>query len=37
MTDLALAAATHDKAMAREYLALLDPTADKFTFQFFSF
>jgi hypothetical protein len=31
-----LATPQHDKAMAAEFLAVLDPTTTKFTFQFFS-
>jgi hypothetical protein len=36
MTNLALTTPVHDKDMARNFLAGLDPRAHKFTFQFFS-
>ena len=36
MSDLSLATLAHDKNMARDFLAGLDPKASKFTFQFFS-
>jgi hypothetical protein len=36
MTDLTLTTPVHDKDMARDFLACLDPSAGKFTFQFFN-
>src|SRR5262245_14049531 len=36
MTNLTLTTPVHDKDMARDFLAGLDPGADRFTFQFFS-
>jgi Protein of unknown function (DUF3987) len=36
MTDLVPTTLVHDKDMAREFLAGLDPAASRFTFQFFS-
>ncbi|WP_439923340.1 AAA family ATPase [Nitrobacter sp. JJSN] len=36
MGDLTSSRKTHNKDMAREFLSCLDPSADKFTFQFFS-
>src|SRR5262249_22866356 len=36
MTNLALTTPVHDKSMARDFLAGLDPRSHKFTFQFFS-
>jgi hypothetical protein len=36
MTDLTLTTPVHDKDMARDFLTGLDPTAGRFTFQFFS-
>jgi hypothetical protein len=35
MSDFVTTAVAHDKEMAREFLAALDPNATKFTFQFF--
>ena len=36
MSDLTTTKAAHDKNMSRDFLTCLDPSADKFTFQFFS-
>jgi hypothetical protein len=36
MTELTLTTPVHDKDMARDFLSGLDPTTEKFTFQFFS-
>ena len=35
MSDLTITTPAHDKDMARDFLAVLDPNASKFTFQFF--
>jgi RecA-family ATPase len=35
MSDLTIATAAHDREMARDFLACLDPNAGKFTFQLF--
>ena len=35
LSDLTLTTPAHDKNMARDFLACLDPNASKFTFQFF--
>ena len=36
MTDLAVTTPLHDKDMVMDFLTALVPSADKFTFQFFS-
>ena len=36
LSDLTLTTLAHDKDMARNFLAGLDPSASRFTFQFFS-
>jgi len=36
MTDLAVTTRLHDKDTVMDFLTALDPSADKFTFQFFS-
>jgi hypothetical protein len=36
MSNLALTTPAHDKDTARDFLAVLDPSASRFTFQFFS-
>jgi hypothetical protein len=36
MSDLTITTPVHDKDMAKDFLARLDPDADRFTFQFFS-
>ena len=35
MSDLTITKPAHDKDMARDFLAVLDPNATKFTFQLF--